>query len=156
MNKTDAATQAANLSQNLEAFLNHNGFCFSRKTIERLHRDIFNIVCDTQEKGLIEQRITAYVHDKLILFEAAVPVTSTDNNAVAALVNTLNIAHPAGTFQFDIRDGELNWTHFLSACHGKWPGNENVMLVMNSAREMAGILYRELLSTNASPAIPEQ
>ncbi len=154
MQKTVVATKVANLSRNLEAFLNDNGFCFSRQTIKCHHRDVFNIVCDTHESGLLEQRITAYVQDKLICFEAVVPVTSTDSNAMAALVNTLNITYAVGTFQFDIRDGELNWTHFLSTRRGEWPGDDNVMSMLNSAREMGGILYRDLLSENASPIIP--
>lgn len=106
--------------------------------------------------GLAEQRITAYVHDKLIFFEAAVPVTCTDSNAVVTLVNTLNLKHPVGTFQYDIRDGELNWTVYLAARDGKWPGDDNVGTVLTLAREMAGLLYRELVSIANALTTTEQ
>lgn len=156
MNNPAAAAMVANLAQHLEAYLTEHDYCFARQTIERRHRDIFDIVCDTGERGLAEQRITAYVHDKLIFFEAAVPVTCTDSNAVVTLVNTLNLKHSTGTFQYDIRDGELNWTVYLAARDGKWPGDDNVGTVLTLAREMAGLLYRELVSTANALTTTEQ
>lgn len=156
MNNPAAAAMVANLAQHLEAYLTEHDCCFARQTIERRHRDIFDIVCDTGERGLAEQRITAYVHDKLIFFEAAVPVTCTDSNAVVTLVNTLNLKHPTGTFQYDIRDGELNWTVYLAARDGKWPGDDNVGTVLTLAREMAGLLYRELVSIANALTTTEQ
>lgn len=150
MNKPDAAAKVANLAQNLESLLSEKRFSFFRQTIEQPHRDIFYIICDTNEKGLVEQRITAYIHDKLIFFEAAVPVTHTDDDAVAALVNNLNLIHPFGTFQLDLRDGELNWTNYLAARNGAWPGNDIVLSMLESAKEMAGVLYRELLSVSGA------
>lgn len=146
MNNPTAAKRVANLAQHLETLLSENDFCFSRQTVERRHRDIFDIICDTNETGLVDQRITAYVHDNLIFFEAAVPVTHTDEDAVAALVNTLNLSHSIGTFQLDLRDMELNFTNYLAARNGAWPGNNNVLAVLKSAKEMAGVLYREILS----------
>ena len=142
MNNPAAAEKVANLAQHLETLLKENDFCFSRQTIERRHRDIFDIICDTNEKGLVDQRITAYVHDSLIFFEAAVPVTHTDEDAVAALVNTLNLSHSIGTFQLDLRDMELNFTNYLAARNGVWPGNDNVLSMLKSAKEMASVLYR--------------
>ena len=146
MNNPAAAAMVANLAQHLEAYLNENDYCFARQTVEQRHRDIFDIICDTNESGLVEQRITAYIHDRLIFIEAAVPITCTDDIAVAALVNKLNLMHPTGTFQYDIRDGELNWTVYLAARDGRWPGNDNICTVLALACEMAGLLYRELVT----------
>lgn len=155
MNKIEAAARVASLSQHLESFLTEKGMRFSRQSVSRRPREIFDIVCDSHEKGLIENWITVYVHDELIFIESAVPVTSLDNHAVAAMVNRLNINYPMGSFQFDIRDGELNWTHYLAARQGAWPGNDMMMAALKAAQEMAGVLYRELLSISGASNSPE-
>lgn len=150
MNKTEIAAREANLAQKMDSLLKTHDICYSRQTIKRRYRDIFDIIFDNAEKGLLEQRISVYVHDRLIFFEASVPVTRTSNDDVAALVNTLNIEHPMGSYQYDIRDGELNWTHYLPAREGEWPGDGSVLSVLTTAQEMAARLYRALLSENTS------
>ena len=156
MKQSDAAAKVANLIQHMETLLQEKDMCYARQTIERRHRDIFDIIFDAQEEGMLEQRIAAYVHDKLLFFEVAVPVTCADDDVVAALVNDLNCTYPVGTFQFDIRDGELNWTHYLAARNGVWPGDDMVLSVLASAREMAGVLYRALLAASDAPKNEEQ
>ncbi len=149
MNIDDTAARKARLAGKMESFLNENSMLFSRQALRKQRRDIFDIVFDSPEEGLLEQRVVAYIHDRLILFEASVPLTSSDADAVAALINTLNNAYPAGLFQYDIRDGELNWTHYLVARNGTWPGDDSVLNALDLARKMAAVLYHALLSDGA-------
>ena len=72
MKQSDAAAKVANLVQHMETLLQEKDMCYARQTIERRHRDIFDIIFDAQEEGMLEQRIAAYVHDKLLFFEVAV------------------------------------------------------------------------------------
>ena len=153
MNKNALPENTANLSAQLESFLIENGAAFFRRTVNQ--RELFDMVTDTDKKGLTEQRITAYVHDNLIFFEASFPVAYADSDAVAAIVNDLNIRYPVGSFQFDARDGQLTWTQFLAARNGSWPGNDSISAVFNAAREMTGLLYQKLLALDDESARSE-
>lgn len=150
MNKPDVASNAASLAQHLESLLGENHFCFSRRATECAHRAVFDIVCDTNEKEWAEQRITAYVYDRLICFEAAVtmPAACTDKDAAAALVNDLNLFYSAGTFQLNLQSGEMNWTNYVAVGSSAWPGDDVVLFMLESSKEMARILYRKLFSAN--------
>lgn len=148
MKKYNDPERQAKLAASFESFLKDHGFCYSRQTIAKRNRDIFDIICDTDESDLTEQHISAYVHDDLIFIEAAVPVVSNDKSKTATLINELNIENPIGTFQYDIRDGELNWTHFLPSYNGQRTGDTMLCEVLNRSKQMAALLYQSLLSTD--------
>ena len=156
MNKPAPAAIVANLARHLEAFLIDHRFCFSRQTHERRFRDVFDLIVETDEAGLTEQRITVYIQKQLLVFEAVLPVTCTDEDAVAALVNYLNLHNAIGTFQLDLEDMELNWTSYLVAGNGAWPGDDIVLSRLETAREMVGVLYRALCSVSRTPTENDQ
>lgn len=152
MKDTNSAAKA-HLARCLDAYLSANHFFYARKDNGNERPIVFDIICETSEKGLAEQRISAFVNNDVVFFEAGIPVIYSDQSVVLNLINTLNLTYTNGTYQYDVRDGELNWVIYLSARDGKWPGDDNISTVIAIAPEMAGLLYRRLVSiANASAA----
>ena len=130
-----------------EAFLKEQEICFGREA--GAEDPFYDLTFQASLPGILEYHVTVRIKAHTLSFEAGIPITSTDEAMVCALVNRLNSELPVGLYQYDRRDGELTWNHFLAMSDWQFPDREHLLKTLTLTHQRVSQLCLALLENEA-------
>lgn len=93
-----------------------------------------------------EYSIQVRIMTGLMTFKAVLPMAFSNRDAALAVINDLNAAYPIGLFQYDSKQDELTWKHFLAFPERYFPEKRTLARVIRQADRMILLLRDRLLA----------
>lgn len=148
MGKTTAAEQKMQRVQHnqacAEAFLERHGYLYAK----RRDKPLLCVALPDSGGQLGETKAMLTIREHVVCIDVLAPLTSMDKKQMARLVNRLNLTQRKGTFQYDMRDGEVGLTQFIPA-EWAWPGDEVFVEAFQTGCEGVLRLHTALLEETA-------
>lgn len=135
-------------AQQWEAFLNEQDICFGRAPDDE-DELAYDLTFQASIPGVLEYHVAVHVKSHTMYFEAAIPITYSDKDAVCLLVNQQNIEHLVGLFQCDRRDGETTWNHFLTLSDWRFPDKACLCKALTLTHQMVAQFCLALIAHEA-------
>lgn len=108
--------------------------------------DCYMLVRKPGAADFTEYSIRVSIRQGMMTFTAVLPMAFSNRDVALAVINDLNAAYPIGLFQYDSKQDELTWNHFLAFPERYFPEKRTLGGVIRQADRMILLLRDRLLA----------